>query len=85
MDEPAITRFEGQDNFLHTVAEVNGVKTSQNNPRILHLNIRSISKNYKELDVLLETFDKKPDLVICTETWEFVNTGFFSLKNFYLK
>lgn len=77
--------FQVPEEILGSVEELNNVVVNGKNIRILHLNIRSIAKNYRELDVLLETFQCKPDFVVCTETWEVGCPGFFKLKNYYLR
>lgn len=36
---------------------------------ILHVNIRSVNCNINELETLLHTMVKKPDIIICSEAW----------------
>ena len=36
---------------------------------ILHVNIRSVSKNLIDLEALINTFLKKPDVLICSEAF----------------
>lgn len=36
---------------------------------LMHLNIRSISANHKNLKIFLQSLKIKPDVLICTETW----------------
>ena len=38
------------------------------NNLILHTNIRSLNKNLENLIVFIERLDKKPYVVVCTET-----------------
>lgn len=84
MDEQQSLEFMVQEEYIPNVKDLNRVVSTKKTLRVLHLNIRSASKHYKELDILLENINKKPDFIICTETWEVQCTGFFNLKNYFL-
>ena len=45
------------------------ILTSKEDIFILHLNIRSISRNHILLAALIANFTKEPEIIICTESW----------------
>lgn len=49
---------------------------------ILHVNIRSISKNIANLEALVNTFHNKPDIIICSEAWLKENNNFISIPGY---
>lgn len=58
MAEQRSLDFVVQEVFLQDIQDLNGVVSTKNTLRVLHLNIRSVSKHHKELDVMLQTIKK---------------------------
>lgn len=52
--------------------------------KILQLNICSVSKNFKELELYLNGHLNCLDVIILTETWVCSNATYFNLENFSL-
>lgn len=50
---------------------------------LFHTNIRSINKNFNELQVFLEKIDVAFDVIALTETWNISNHNYFSLLGYY--
>lgn len=57
---------------LEDVNASNASLANASNLLLAHLNIRSLYKHHEELCVLIENFNKRPDVFICTETWSSV-------------
>jgi len=53
-----------------------------NNFSIFHTNIRSVSRNFAELEVLLQRFGDLFDVIVLTETWQIPYTDLYKLKNY---
>ena len=73
---------------FNEVAEINDNQNfSKSELLILHVNIRSIRKNFIKLEAMINSFISKPDVIICSESWliddiKFVNlTGYNRLDN----
>lgn len=49
---------------------------------IFHMNIRSLSKNFDELHVLIKSMKKCPDIIVCTETHKIILPQLFNIENF---
>lgn len=84
MAEQRSLDFVVQEKIVTNIQELNGVVSNSSLLRILHLNIRSASRHYKELDILLTTFERKPDFIVCTESWEVRCSGFLKLKDYFM-
>lgn len=50
--------------------------------QLMHLNIRSINKNFDNFMVLLESLKQKLDLIILTETWNISNLDLYSIPGY---
>lgn len=50
--------------------------------RILHNNIRSIDKNFDELNVVLSQLNFKPDCIILSETWKISDVNKYCLDGY---
>lgn len=61
--------------------QINLVKTYKS-LNILHLNIRSINKNFDELLILLETLKQNVDIIILSETWQINSTKYLNIPDF---
>lgn len=44
--------------------------------KVIHMNIRSINKNFSEFCVMLQNFDIRFDVIILTETWLDIDVGY---------
>lgn len=57
---------------------------SVNSPifNLLHTNIRSISKNFNELEVLVSQIKNNLDVIVLSETWNIVNIENFVLRDY---
>lgn len=51
---------------------------------IMHINIRSLNKNFDELCLNLNALRHKPSILICTETWTLQNTACYIMEDYDL-
>lgn len=79
------------NNFNNNIAEdiktckelINSFSTYTNDKfNLLHSNIRSINKNFEELEIYLKCFDSIFDVIILSETWNVQNTDQFNLQGY---
>lgn len=49
---------------------------------VKHLNIRSLNKNFNELEIYIERLQHRPHVIVCTETWYLEHHNFFQIENF---
>lgn len=52
-----------------SVADLNNTRNDQNNLFLLHINIRSLPKNFDSLQRLVQNLNPKPQFVLLTELW----------------
>ena len=50
--------------------------------KILHINIRSINKNFDNLKLVINMMKSKPDIIVCTETFKIHYKNFFEIENY---
>lgn len=50
----------------------------------MHLNIRSIDRHHEELCAVIENLNKKPDIIICGETWSVSRPNFYNISGYNL-
>lgn len=56
-----------------------------NKLNIIHLNIRSLNKNFNELLIYLEQFNvENIDIIVLSETWRVDSVSNFNISNFNL-
>lgn len=67
-----------------SIADLDDVLMKQNGLYILHVNIRSLNKNFDELKLAINSMFKKPDIIICTETHKIVLPSMYELQNYDL-
>lgn len=51
---------------------------------IIHMNIRSLQKNFEEFVVFLDSLTFTCDIIILTETWNIENVELYNIKNYKL-
>ena len=51
---------------------------------LMHLNIRSLNKNFDDLIMYINSLQKKPDIIVCTETHKIIAKNFFELEGYHL-
>lgn len=51
---------------------------------ILHINIRSLNKNFDNLKLAIKTMKKCPDVIICTETYKIRLPALYEIENYKL-
>lgn len=68
----------------HDLNEIEDLLIEKNGVFIMHLNIRSLNKNFDELKIFIESLKPSPDVVICTETHKIVLPALFELESFNL-
>lgn len=79
---PQIETFTLKDG--HEANEILKINDNVNNFKILHLNIRSISKNLDELKIFLKGFDIKYDCIVLSETFQIFDTRLFAIEGYNL-
>lgn len=64
---------EGENHYQHicdTLEDLNGsLNLNMDQLLIMHINIRSLDKNFEELYLLIQSLQTKPHHVIVCETW----------------
>ena len=45
---------------------------NKNDSLILHVNVRSLNANYDKLEIFIKSLKTKPNIIVCTETWNLV-------------
>lgn len=60
------------------------VNNNYNNFKLVHFNIRSVMKNFSEIEIFLKQFDTKFDCIILTETWQVLNVNMIQLHGYTL-
>lgn len=53
--------------------------------KIFHVNIRSISKNFDELNILLDSLKTKFDIIVLSETWQIKDIDVFHLNGYTIE
>lgn len=66
------------------ITELNSSIRSVTGLLIMLVNIRSIDKNFNEFNILLQSLNKSPDLIICTETFELKHPPLYKLEGYDL-
>ena len=51
---------------------------------ILQTNIRSMNANFNEFEVMLSKLKKKPDIIVCTESWRIQSINQFKLHGYQI-
>lgn len=60
------------------------INNNFSNFKLIHFNIRSVLKNFQELEIFLHQFDSKFDCIILTETWQVPNLNLIHLNDYSL-
>lgn len=68
---------ENIENLNYHCKEIKGLT-------VLHVNIRSINKNYEKLLILLNNINFKPHIIACTETWNIDCPYYFNIDTYNL-
>lgn len=63
-------------------SKLNSYLSNSNKEYILCLNIRSLNANFTSLQFFIESFDVKPSIIVCTETWNIEYLPYFSLSGY---
>lgn len=70
---------------VHNIQEYNDIQNSLiNNFEVMHLNIRSMSKNFDELCVFLSQFCKKFDVIVLSETFQIYDKNVFCIDGYQM-
>lgn len=72
-----------QEKIVHNMNSLNKF-IQLNKEIIMYVNIRSINANYEKLQVLIESLDVKPFVIVCTETRILEYSGYFCLRGYKL-
>lgn len=66
---------------VHNIDQASSLLFQENKHqfRVLHTNIRSLAKNFTQLQVFLSNFPDLFDSIILTVTWQLPNESLFSL------
>ena len=69
-EETRLLIDQSQRNY-YTLDNVNDYINNclKNNLNIFHANIRSFDSNYDEISVFLDSFTKRPNILVFSETW----------------
>lgn len=62
--------------------QLNDFLVEDNDLVIFQMNIRSLSKNFDELLILIQSMKKCPDIIVCTETRKIILPQLFNIENF---
>lgn len=86
--DPFIRDFEVKEietEVLESTREINevlSINSNLENFKVCHLNIRSIQKNFEELEILLEELSHKFEIIALTETWKIENIELYKLNGY---
>ena len=69
-------------NIIKSKADCKKILTDIKGLTILHMNIRSIEKNYEELLIMLQEINTEPHIIILMEVWEVNNLNLFKIDNY---
>lgn len=69
---------------INEVNEVLSINGNFVNFKIIHLNIRSIQKNFEELEAFLSEFTSEFECIALSETWKIENIQLFQLRGYNL-
>lgn len=83
--DPFIRDFK--NNLLETVVfdkvqDCENIMNKELKFSILHVNIRSMAKNFEQLEVLLHQFRTDFDCLVLTETWQIAGIDIFKLNGY---
>lgn len=73
-----VTSIEKQYDCLNKLNQV----FVSSNLLILHVNVRSLNANYQNLEILVNSLDIKPDVIVCTETWNLDYYRYYQLDDY---
>ena len=74
------SEYKGANNIerqVNSVQELNKILLPSD-MHIIHLNVRGLKSNHSNVEVLIKNMDIKPDVIVCSETW---NLEFHHLYN----
>ena len=71
-----------EENICSDINHFNATLKDKNGILIFHTNIRSIQNNIQNLQATIESMDKKPDVIICSEAWLSCCIGFVDLPGY---
>lgn len=64
------------------INELNGVISNAEELIILHVNVRSIDKNFELLNILIEKMNSKPNIIVCSETWKINSLSLYKIEGY---
>ena len=73
-----------ETNLLIILVDLENYLYHKNVFLILHMNIRSLNKNFDSLNLIIKSMQKLPDVVICTETNKIHKINFFNIDNYVM-
>lgn len=76
-----VTEEINDEREFHRVTQIGKEYTTFS---VFHNNIRSVSKNINEMNILLEKFDYSFDCIIFTETFNIEDLNFFNISGYNL-
>ena len=92
LTDPDVNLFNENQNMDTPYLDINEAKNKlgsfndSNSFHILHLNIRSLNKNFEKLKLLLAQLSHNFSIICLTETWctndSFINSSNFQLPNY---
>ena len=60
------------------------VLLNSNNLSVFHTNIWSMNANFDELEITIKSMKIKPDIFICTETWNIKSVNLYKIEGYDL-
>lgn len=70
--------------YLNNINDVDSITHNEANLNLIHLNIRSLNKNFDELMVLLQCFESNYDLIVLSETWNLLDINNFNINSYQM-
>lgn len=67
---------------FESLTDLNNYLRDNTGINIMHINIRSLSKNFDNLKLCISTMLIKPDLIICTETFKIQYPNFYEIEGY---
>ena len=72
------------EEISYTNLKTLNVNLNRNDNLILHVNIRSLNANYNKLEIFIKSLKTKPNIIVCSETWNLPNPQLFRIQGYKL-
>ena len=71
-----------KEKIFHNTALLNKQFKNSVTDNILYINIRSLNANFEKLLVFLKSLEIKPNIIVCSESWELKLPKMYQIKGY---